>query len=136
MYISSLNTVREICTRCPLAMNEDLLEDLTRYKHYKERSVMMAAHSLIGTFRRIMPDLLRKKDRGRPTEANVMTKSSKYGEIRASDFVPGAEVLFNQPAKNTEETSDSDEEVSENIQLFFQLFIFGKNYIKIYSNIG
>ncbi|XP_018313164.1 protein SDA1 homolog [Mycetomoellerius zeteki] len=105
-----LNTVREICTRCPLAMNEDLLEDLTRYKHYKERSVMMAAHSLIGTFRRIMPDLLRKKDRGRPTEANVMTKSSKYGEIRASDFVPGAEVLFNQPAKNTEETSDSDEE--------------------------
>ncbi|KAG5338078.1 SDA1 protein, partial [Acromyrmex heyeri] len=105
-----LNTVREICTRCPLAMNEDLLEDLTRYKHYKERSVMMAAHSLIGTFRRIMPDLLHKKDKGRPTEANVMIKSSKYGEIRASEFVPGAEVLYNQPAKNTEETSDSDEE--------------------------
>ncbi|EGI61363.1 PREDICTED: protein SDA1 homolog [Acromyrmex echinatior] len=105
-----LNTVREICTRCPLAMNEDLLEDLTRYKHYKERSVMMAAHSLIGTFRRIMPDLLHKKDKGRPTEANVMIKSSKYGEIRASEFVPGAEVLYNQPAKNTEETSGSDEE--------------------------
>ncbi|XP_011862115.1 PREDICTED: protein SDA1 homolog [Vollenhovia emeryi] len=105
-----LNTVREICTRCPLAMNEDLLEDLTRYKQYKERSVMMAAHSLIGTFRRIMPDLLRKKDRGRPTEANVMIKSSKYGEIRASEFVPGAEVLCNQPAENTEETNDSDED--------------------------
>ncbi|XP_077258647.1 SDA1 domain containing protein Mys45A isoform X1 [Temnothorax americanus] len=105
-----LNTVREICTRCPLAMSEDLLEDLTQYKQYKERSVMMAAHSLIGTFRRLMPDLLRKKDRGRSTEANVMIKSSKYGEIRASEFVPGAEVLYNQSAENTGETNDSDEE--------------------------
>ncbi|KAL6264384.1 hypothetical protein P5V15_004496 [Pogonomyrmex californicus] len=105
-----LNTVREICTRCPLAINEDLLEDLTRYKHYKERSVMMAAHSLIGTFRRIMPELLRKKDRGRPTEANVMIKSSKYGEIRASEFIPGAEVLYDRQAENTEETNDSDGE--------------------------
>ncbi|XP_018403865.1 PREDICTED: protein SDA1 homolog [Cyphomyrmex costatus] len=105
-----LNTVREICTRCPLAMNEDLLEDLTRYKHYKERSVMMAAQSLIGTFRRIMPDLLCKKDRGRPTEANVMIKSSKYGEIRASEFVPGSEVLHNQSVENTEETNDTDKE--------------------------
>lgn len=110
-------------------MNQDLLEDLTRYKSYKERSVMMAAHSLIGTFRRIMPDLLRKKDKGRPTEANVMIKSSKYGEIRASEFIPGAEVLYDQPAENTEETNDSDEEVSENIQLF----IFHKNYIKIFK---
>jgi len=100
-------------------MNEDLLEDLTRYKHYKERSVMMAAHSLIGTFRRIMPNLLHKKDKGRPTEANIMIRSSKYGEIRASEFVLGAEVLYNQSAKNIEETNDSDEEVNENIQLFF-----------------
>ncbi|XP_011636691.1 protein SDA1 homolog [Pogonomyrmex barbatus] len=105
-----LNTVREICTRCPLAINEDLLEDLTRYKHYKERSVMMAAHSLIGTFRRIMPELLHKKDRGRPTEANVMIKSSKYGEIRASEFIPGAEVLYDRQAEDTEETNDSDGE--------------------------
>ncbi|EFN66361.1 Protein SDA1-like protein [Camponotus floridanus] len=80
-----LNTVREICTRCPLAMNEVLLEDLIRYKQYKERSVMMAARSLIGTFRRLMPHLLRKKDRGRLTEANIMIKPSKYGEIQAND---------------------------------------------------
>lgn len=75
----------------------------------------MAAHSLIGTFRRVMPELLHKKNRGRPTEANVMIKSSKYGEIRASEFVPGAEVLYNQAAENAKETNDSDEEVSENI---------------------
>lgn len=114
----SLNAVREICTRCPLAMNADLLEDLTRYKQYKERSVMMAAQSLIGTFRRINPDLLRKKDRGRITEAAVMIKSSKYGEIKATEFIPGAEVLYNQEAESAEETNNNDEEVSENIKLF------------------
>ncbi|XP_014481639.1 PREDICTED: protein SDA1 homolog [Dinoponera quadriceps] len=105
-----LNTVREICTRCPLAMNRDLLEDLTRYKQYRERSVMMAARSLIGTFRRIMPDLLHKKDRGRPTEANVVIEAPKYGEVRASEFVPGAEVLFGKHTENTEETDNSDSE--------------------------
>ncbi|XP_020283826.1 protein SDA1 homolog [Pseudomyrmex gracilis] len=104
-----LNAVREVCARCPLAMNEDLLEDLTRYKQYKERSVMMAAQSLIGAFRRIMPDLLRKKDRGRPTEANVMIKPSKYGEIRASEFIPGAEVLRGKPVEMFEETSDTSD---------------------------
>ncbi|KAM0728697.1 Protein SDA1-like protein [Formica fusca] len=108
-----LNTVREICTRCPLAMNEVLLEDLIQYKQYKERSVMMAARSLIGTFRRIMPDLLRKKDRGRPTEANVMIKSSKYGEIQANEFIPGAEVLYGQHTESTEETNSSTEDDDE-----------------------
>lgn len=111
IYSRSLNTVREICTRCPLAMNEVLLEDLVRYKQYKERSVMMAARSLIGTFRRIMPDLLRKKDRGRPTEANIMIKPSKYGEIQANEFITGAEVLYEQHTESTEET-DSNTEVS------------------------
>ncbi|RLU17421.1 hypothetical protein DMN91_009656 [Ooceraea biroi] len=103
-----LNAVREICTRCPLAMNADLFRDLVEYKHYKERSVMMAARSLIGTFRRTNPDLLCKKDKGRPTEANVMIKAPKYGEIQANEFVPGAEVLIDRPADNTEEADNDD----------------------------
>ncbi|KMQ84887.1 protein sda1-like protein [Lasius niger] len=108
-----LNTVREICTRCPLAMNEVLLEDLVRYKQYKERSVMMAARSLIGTFRRLMPDLLRKKDRGRPTEANIMIKPSKYGEIQANEFITGAEVLYDQHTESTEEIDSNTEDDDE-----------------------
>jgi len=55
--------VREICSRCPLAMNEDLLRDLVQYKNYKERSVMMAARSLIHVYRASIPELLHKKDR-------------------------------------------------------------------------
>ncbi|XP_078044926.1 SDA1 domain containing protein Mys45A isoform X2 [Augochlora pura] len=90
-----LNTIREICIRCPLVMNADLLQDLARYKHYKERSVMMAARSLIGLFRVTMPNLLHKKDRGRPTEATSALEVVKYGHVPANDFVPGAEVLLN-----------------------------------------
>ena len=58
-----LNTVREVCVRCPLVMDEDLLRDLTGYKNYKNKGVMMAARSLIQLFRTIKPDMLHRKDR-------------------------------------------------------------------------
>jgi protein SDA1 len=101
-------------------MNADLLGDLILYKHYKDRSVMMAAQSLIGTFRRIMPDMLRKKDRGRPTEANIIIKAPKYGEVQANDFVSGAEVLADQQANNSQENdSDTDKDVSEDYNYYY-----------------
>ncbi|XP_048506733.1 protein SDA1 homolog isoform X2 [Athalia rosae] len=105
-----LNTCREICSRCPLVMNEDLLRDLTQYKNYRERSVMMAARSLISLFRNTMPDLLHKKDRGRPTEASAELHTTKYGEVNAQEFVPGAEVLLD---KSHSETLEIDSENSE-----------------------
>nr|XP_050853172.1 protein SDA1 homolog [Vespula vulgaris] len=106
-----LNAVREICSRCPLVMNADLLKDLAQYKHYRERSVMMAAASLITVYRQTMPSLLHKKYRGRPTEATINLDTLKYGEIAANDFVPGAEVLLNS---NCNDTLEIDSENSEN----------------------
>lgn len=103
-----LNAVREICVRCPLAMNEDLLRDLTMYKNYKEKSVMMAAKALILLYREQIPTLLAKKDRGRPTEASVEIKPKKYGEVQALDHIPGTEALLN--AAPDLEVSDGDEE--------------------------
>ncbi|XP_055639043.1 protein SDA1 homolog [Toxorhynchites rutilus septentrionalis] len=104
-----LNAAREICIRCPLAMNEDLLRDLTMYKNYKEKSVMMAAKSLILLYREQIPTLLAKKDRGRPTEASVEIKPKKYGEVQALDYIPGTEALLNtSPAVEI----DNDEEVN------------------------
>jgi SDA1 len=44
-------------------MDEDLLRDLVDYKNYKERSVMMAARSLMALYRMNNPDMLKKKDR-------------------------------------------------------------------------
>uniref|UniRef100_A0A182MVE8 Protein SDA1 n=1 Tax=Anopheles culicifacies TaxID=139723 RepID=A0A182MVE8_9DIPT len=110
-----LNAVREICVRCPLAMNEDLLQDLTMYKNYKEKSVMMASKALIMLYREQMPNLLTKKDRGRPTEASVEVKPKRYGEIVAADYIPGTEALLREDAPELEEEagaagneSDSD----------------------------
>ncbi|XP_062545284.1 protein SDA1 homolog [Armigeres subalbatus] len=106
-----LNACREICVRCPLAMNEDLLRDLTTYKNYKEKSVMMAAKSLILLYREQMPTLLAKKDRGRPTEASVEIKPKKYGEVQAMDHIPGTEALLNAaPALEVNEEADDDDE--------------------------
>lgn len=89
-----LNAVREICARCPLAIGEDLLRDLVQYKGYKEKSVMMAARSLIQLYRQSMPHLLHKKDRGRPTEASIELETKQYGEIKTRDYIPGSEVLL------------------------------------------
>lgn len=89
-----LNAVREICSRCPLAMGEDLLRDLVMYKTYKEKSVMMAARSLIVLYREQIPGLLHKRDRGRPTEAQADIKQKGYGEIHAMDHIPGSEALL------------------------------------------
>lgn len=103
-----LNAVREICLRCPLAMSEDLLRDLAQYKTYRERSVMMAAKSLIHLFRTTRPELLHKKDRGRPTEATAELAPKTYGQLEAKDYVPGAEVLLKKDVEEIEIDSGSD----------------------------
>lgn len=108
-----LNAVRAICNRCPLAMSEDLLRDLTLYKSYKEKSVMMAARSLITLYREQLPALLRRKDRGRLTEAQAELKPKQFGEVSAVDHVPGASVLLKSAktisVKEIDDNSDSDD---------------------------
>lgn len=119
-----LNAVRELCKRCPLVMDDTLLSDLSSYKSYKDKAVMMAARSLIQLFRTTCPELLHKKDRGRPTEASADLGVKKFGENVAKDFVPGAEVVDLETAtaetipelkggrkrkrNNTEGSSDDD----------------------------
>lgn len=92
-------------------MNADLLKDLAQYKHYRERSVMMAASSLITVYKQTMPSLLHKKYRGRPTEATISLDTLKYGEIAANDFVPGAEVLLNNDCNDILEIDSENSEV-------------------------
>jgi protein SDA1 len=61
----SLNSIREICTRAPLVMNTDLLQDLTFYKNSRDKGVVNASRSLISLYRDVAPDMLLKKDRGK-----------------------------------------------------------------------
>ncbi|KAM4719620.1 protein SDA1 homolog [Anableps anableps] len=102
-----INAIKEVAGRCPLAINEDLLQDLAQYKTHKDKNVMMSARGLIQLFRNLNPQLLHKKDRGRPTEASTEAKIKDYGELEAKDYIPGAEVLEVEE-ENKEEEEDED----------------------------
>merc|ERR1712106_1228858 len=103
-----LNAIREICARCPLVMSEEILRDLVEYKTYKDKGVMMASRSLIQLFRELNPDLLHKRDRGRPTEATLAVKPRQFGEENVMDYVPGAEVLDVNEEEGEGEGGESD----------------------------
>ncbi|KAK6456080.1 SDA1-domain-containing protein [Scheffersomyces xylosifermentans] len=62
---AGINTIREILSRAPLAIEAPLLQDLTEYKGSKSKAVMMAARSLITLYREVAPEMLLKKDRGK-----------------------------------------------------------------------
>ncbi|XP_061657027.1 protein SDA1 homolog [Syngnathoides biaculeatus] len=88
-----INAIKEVVARCPLSINVDLLQDLAQYKTHKDKNVMMSSRGLIQLFRTLNPQMLHKKDRGRPTVASLEAKVKDYGELGAKDYIPGAEVL-------------------------------------------
>ena len=94
-------------------MTEELLQDLAEYKTYKDKGVMMASRSLIALFRSLAPELLHKKDRGRPTEATTLAKMKQFGESDVVDFIAGAEVLGNEESDEEEEEEDESGEEDE-----------------------
>nr|CAG4643804.1 EOG090X030C [Lepidurus arcticus] len=111
-----LNAIREMCARCPLVMNADLLQDLAEYRTSKHKSVMMAARSLIQLYRASNPQLLHRKDRGRPTEAMAELEAKPYGALIANDYVPGADILETVEGARDgedEEGSEADEDSEE-----------------------
>ncbi|XP_063066771.1 protein SDA1 homolog [Engraulis encrasicolus] len=108
-----INAIREVVARCPLAMNEDLLQDLTMYKSHKDKNVIMSARGLIQLFRSLNPDMLHRKDRGKPTEASAEAKIQSYGELGAKDYIPGAEVLDEEPEKEEGDGDDGWESASD-----------------------
>ncbi|XP_071086929.1 protein SDA1 homolog [Haliotis cracherodii] len=104
-----LNSVREVCARCPLAIGEDLLGDLVQYKSHRDKTVMMAARALIQVYRQHNPALLHKKDRGRPTDAKTEHTVLKYGERNTKDYIPGAEALEEMEDDAADKPQDGDD---------------------------
>lgn len=102
-----INSIREISSRCPLAMTDNLLADLIEYKTYKDKGVSTAAKSLIALFREKNPNMLHKRMRGKPTEATYeeLEKTKSYGDVGTTNFIPGAEVV---DALNTGAEDDKD----------------------------
>lgn len=92
---AGLNAIREICARAPLAMTTTLLQDLTEYKGSNDRGVMMAARSLIGLYRDVAPEMLKRKDRGKIASMNLQENGAiglRYGEERVG-VIEGLDLL-------------------------------------------
>ncbi|GAM26493.1 hypothetical protein SAMD00019534_096680, partial [Acytostelium subglobosum LB1] len=88
-----LNTIRNVCQRCPLAMDTVLLNDLIQYRHKKEKGVMMAGRSLLQFFRDYHPSMLKKKDRGNRSVEKVPLQ---FGQTVVSKGVEGIELLYDE----------------------------------------
>ncbi|MGH0188423.1 UNVERIFIED_CONTAM: hypothetical protein FKN15_029692 [Acipenser sinensis] len=108
-----INAIKELTGRCPLAMTEDLLQDLAQYKGHKDKNVMMSARSLIQLFRTLNPKMLHKRDRGKPTEASIEAKILGYGELESKDYIPGAEVLEVEQEEGADEDGWESASMSE-----------------------
>ena len=92
---AGLNAIREICVRQPLAMNETLLQDLVQYRKSKDKGVTMAARGLLGLYRDVAADMLKKRDRGKDAAIGLRSgehKQQRFGE-EAVGGIEGLELL-------------------------------------------
>eukprot|EP00300_Choanocystis_sp_HF-7_P027433 c32542_g1_i1.p1 GENE.c32542_g1_i1~~c32542_g1_i1.p1 ORF type:complete len:703 (-),score=197.66 c32542_g1_i1:23-2131(-) len=99
---AGLNTIRELCLRCPEVMDETLLRDLVQYKNDRDNSVRASARSLTMLFRKLNPALLHKKDRGKEG-ASLEGTAMRYGELKAESGVVGIELLEEDLANRSQE---------------------------------
>jgi protein SDA1 len=103
-----LNAIREICVRCPLAMTETLLHDLSQYKGARDKGIRMSAKSLIDVYRVLNPNLLRKKDRGR--DADLTVQPPQFGAEKVEDGVAGVELLEADEERRAQLGSDAEDD--------------------------
>lgn len=92
---AGLNAIREICSRQPLAMNDALLQDLVMYKKSKDKGVTMAAKGLLGLYREVGVDMLKKRDRGKAGAMGLRNgerKEQRFGE-EVGGGIEGIELL-------------------------------------------
>ncbi|KAL7275888.1 Severe Depolymerization of Actin [Rhizina undulata] len=118
---AGLNSIREICARSPLAMNATLLQDLTEYKGSKDKGVMMAARGLIGLYREVAPEMLKRKDRGKVAAMGMKEHETlRFGEQKGGE-IEGLELLEEwkaeqkrlKKAERGEVSGDEEEEEEE-----------------------
>jgi protein SDA1 len=115
---SGLNGIREICVRQPLAMNETLLQDLVQYRKSKDKGVMMAAKGLLGLYRTVGAEMLKKRDRGKDATIDLRTGDQKQrrfgeevtGEIEGLDLLEKWKEEEKQRKRDEGEGSDTNEE--------------------------
>ena len=115
---AGLNAIREICVRQPLAMNETLLQDLVQYRKSKDKGVTMAARGLLGLYREVGADMLKKRDRGKDATIDLKSgeqKQQRYGEeligeIEGLDLLEKWKEEEKQRKRDEGEGSDTNDE--------------------------
>lgn len=124
---AGINTIREIASRAPLAIDADMLQDLTEYKGSKSKPVVMAARSLISLYRDIAPEMLNRKDRGKiaTMEMSAGDRSDvRYGvETTNVTGIQGLDLL----QKWKEEQAKSGEAGEENEEQGWEVASEGEN---------
>lgn len=100
-----------------MAIDSALLQDLTQYKNHREKSVMMAARSLITLFRELNPEMLMKKDRGKTATVRLKDGTVKvvhFGETNDGlDGLQGVELLDEEGNEGKEDDGWDNWEVDE-----------------------
>lgn len=96
---AGINTIREILSRAPLAIEPPLLHDLIEYKGSKSKPVVLAARSLITLYREVAPEMLPRKDRGKTASMELQHGEKKgmpsFGvENSTVTSIPGLELLL------------------------------------------
>jgi protein SDA1 len=92
---AGLNAIREICVRQPLAMSDTLLQDLVMYRRSKDKGVMMAAKGLLGLYRQVGAEMLKKRDRGKDAALGLRSgdqRQQRFGEEAVGE-IEGLELL-------------------------------------------
>ncbi|ODV97660.1 hypothetical protein PACTADRAFT_47530 [Pachysolen tannophilus NRRL Y-2460] len=115
---AGINTIREILTRAPLAIDSTLLQDLTEYKDSKAKSVMMAARSLISLYREVAPEMLLKKDRGKTASIKLQkdeiphSSRLQFGvDTNTVTTIPGLELLDKWRKEQGLDNSENEEDL-------------------------
>lgn len=111
---AGLNTIREILSRAPLAIEPPLLQDLTEYKGSKAKPVMMAARSLITLYREVAPEMLAKKDRGKTASMGLQSGEKaglpQFGvQLSAVTSIPGLDLLIKWKKDQGAEDDENDD---------------------------
>lgn len=122
VVVVGLNTIREICAKNPHGMTKELLSDLVLYKKETVKGVVVAARSIIQLYREVNPELLPKRERGKPDEEKVVEPKS-FGEIKTETTIKGAETIaserlitqeeFDELSKGKEVVDEDDDQQNE-----------------------
>ncbi|KAJ3382656.1 hypothetical protein HDU84_004116 [Entophlyctis sp. JEL0112] len=122
VVVAGLNAIREVCTRCPLAMGEELLGSLVDdYRNHRDKASMMAVRALLAVYRDVDPLMLKKKHRGKSASMGIAdaigTKGAAerpvYGGVNILDVIEGADLLLEEEEATKNEEANGGASLSD-----------------------